>query len=101
MNLRSMCSTLAFTIFLCTSPARLTEISGGDFDLWPGHQVIFFFIPRLLIYGQTMIFTGVYANHYPCFYQGAKIAAARLWSCRKITEKMITGQEDDIKELLS
>ena len=100
MNLRSMCSAFAFTIFLCTSPARLTEISGGDFDLWLGHQVIFFFIPRLLIYGQTIIFTGIYANHYPCFYQGAKIAAARLWSGRKMPKKMVTGQADGDKEPL-
>lgn len=94
MNLRSICCALAITIFVCTSPARLTEISGGDFELWPGHQIIFFFIPRLLIYGQTIIFTEVYAYHYPCFYQAAKIAAARLWSCHKIPEKIVTGQED-------
>lgn len=101
MNLRSICIALALTIFICTSPARLTEIAGGDFEMWPGHQVIFFFIPRLLIYGQTIIFTGVCAYYYPGFYQGAKIAAGRLWSCRKIPEKIITGQEDENKELLS
>lgn len=101
MNLRSMCCALALTICLCTSPARLTEISGGDFKLWPGHQIIFFFTPRLLIYGQTVIFIGVYAYHYPRFYQGAKIAAARLWSCRTIPGKIVTGQDDDHKEPLS
>jgi hypothetical protein len=101
MNLRSICCALATTIFICTSPARLTEISGADFELWPGRQIIFFFIPRLLIYGQTIIFTGVCVYHHPCFYQGAKIAAARLWSCRKIPEKIVTGQEDENKVLLS
>ncbi|KAL9985441.1 hypothetical protein ACROYT_G007851 [Oculina patagonica] len=101
MNLRSICIALAFTIFICTSPARLTEIAGGDFKMWPGHQIIFSFIPRLLIYGQTIIFTAVCAYYYPGFYQGAKIAAGRLWSCRKIPEKIIAGQEDENKELLS
>ena len=101
MNLRSICIALASTIFICTSPARLTEMADGDFKMWPGHQIIFFFIPRLLIYGQTIIFTGVCAYYYPGFYEGAKIAAIRLWSCRKMPEKIITGQADENKELMS
>ena len=82
INLRTICFALAGTIFLCTSPARLTEISGG-----PGHQlVIFFFFPRLLIYGQTIIFPAVCAYNNPGLYEAAKIAAMRMWSCRKIPE---------------
>ena len=97
INLRRICFALAGTIFLCTSPARLTEMSGGDFKLWPGHQVIFFFFPRLLIYGQTIIFPAVCAYNNPGLYEAAKIAAMRMWSCRKIPENIFIEQEVNSK----
>nr|XP_058944330.1 uncharacterized protein LOC131772458 [Pocillopora verrucosa] len=95
MKLRRICLTLATTIFICTSPARLTEIAGGNFELWPGSRIIFFFIPRLLIYGQTIIFSVVCAFSFPSFYQEAKIATKRICSCRihrLIQHKTLTEQ---------
>ena len=98
MKLRRICLTLATTIFICTSPARLTEIAGGNFELWPGSWIIFFFIPRLLIYGQTIIFSIVCAFSFPSFYQEAKIATKRICSCRihrLIQHKTLTEQWND------
>jgi len=98
-QLRSMCLALAAGLFICTSPARLTKISGGDFENWPGRHIIFYFVPRLLIYGQTIMFTVVCGNHIPTFYQGSKLVAARLWGYRQLPDKIVIEEGEKRKEL--
>lgn len=100
LQLRPMCLTLALSLCVCTSPARFTDMAGEDFEMWPLHQIIFFFVPRLLIYGQTILFTMVCASYYPSYYQRAQIAVARLCGYHLLPDKFINVHVDEKRVLL-
>lgn len=72
-----MCLALATVLFICVVPARLIEMSVGDFEDSPGDLFFIFFVTRLLIHAQPILFAMVCTSYYPTFYEGLR--KYRLW----------------------